>query len=153
MKRFLTPFFLATLLALLAGCSSSSNNSTTAGMKIELTSLTRTSDGSVRVAWRVANPNVISYLVSQASHRIFLNGVLVGTVNDREPLAVMPQTHTDRTSSMASAGPAADSALAAAATAGSAAYRVESAIVVQLYGDMIDKSNLTTTGTVPVATK
>src|SRR5258708_3929138 len=75
MKKFLTPFFLVASLALLAGCSS--NNSTTAGMKIELTGLARASDGSTRVSWRVVNPNVISYLVSQASHRIYLNGVLI----------------------------------------------------------------------------
>ena len=153
MKKFLTPFFLVTLLALVAGCNSSRNNNTTAGVKIELTGLARASDGSTRVSWRVANPNVISYLVSQATHRIYLNGVLVGTVKDREPLAVTAQAHTDVTSAMTSAGPAGDSALAAAASAGSAAYRVESAIVVQLYGEMIDKSDLTATGTVPVTAK
>lgn len=153
MKKFLTPFFLVTLLALLAGCSSISNNSTTAGVKIELTGLVRAGDGTARVSWRVANPNVISYILSQASHRIYLNGVLIGTVHYREPVAVLPQAHTDVTSTMTSAGPAADSALAAAVTAGSAAYRVESAIVVQLYGEMIDKSNLTATGTVPVTAK
>ena len=153
MKKFLTPFFLVTLLALVAGCSSSRNNSTTAGVKIELTGVVRASDGSTRVSWRVANPNVISYLLSQATHQIYLNGVLVGTVKDREPLAVMPQAHTDRTSPMASAGPAGDSALAAAATTGSAAYRVESSLVIQLYGEMVDKSDLTATGTVPVTAK
>lgn len=152
MKKFLTPLFLVTLLALFAGCSSTSNN-TTAGVKIELTGVARASDGRTRVSWRVANPNVISYLVSQATHRVYLNGVLIGTVHDREPFAVMPQAHTDRTSPLASAGPAGDSALATAAAAGSAAYRVESAIVVQLYGEMIDKSNLTATGTVPVTAK
>ncbi len=151
MKKFLTPFFLVTLLALLAGCSS--NNTITAGLKIELMGLARASDGSTRVSWRMVNPNVISYLMSEASHRIYLNGVLIGTVNDREPLAVMPQTHTDRTSPLASAGPAGDSALAAAATAGSAPYRVESTIVIQLYGEMIDKSKLMAVGTVPVTAK
>lgn len=152
MKKFLTPLFLIASLALLAGCSSSNNN-TTAGVKIELTGVARASDGSTRVSWRVANPNVISYLVSQSTHRIYLNGVLIGTVLDREPVAVMPQAHTDVTSLLTSAGPAADAALAAAATTGSAAYRVESAIVIQLYGEMIDKSSLTATGTVPVTAK
>ncbi len=151
MKKFLTPLFLATLLALLAGCSS--NNSTTAGVKIELTGLVRASDGSTRASWRVVNPNVISYLVSQASHRIYLKDVLIGTVDDRDPLAVMPQAHTDRTSPLASAGPAADNALAAAVTNGSSTYRLESTIVVQLYGEMTDKTNLTATGTVPVTAK
>lgn len=152
MKKFLTPLFLIASLALLAGCSSSNNN-TTAGVKIELTGVARASDGSTRVSWRVANPNVISYLVSQSTHRIYLNGVLIGTVLDREPVAVMPQAHTDVTSLLTSAGPAADAALAATATTGSAAYRVESAIVIQLYGEMIDKSSLTATGTVPVTAK
>ncbi|SDR86918.1 hypothetical protein [Opitutus sp. GAS368] len=151
MKKFLAPFFLVASLALLAGCSSSNN--ITAGVKIGLTGLARASDGSTRVSWRVINPNVISYLVSQTTHRIYLNGVLIGTVIDREPLAVLPQAHSERTSPLASAGPAADSALAAAATAGSGAYRVESTIVVQLYGETTDKSNLTATGTVPVTAK
>ena len=152
MKKFLTPLFLIAALALLAGCSSSDTN-TTAGVKIELTKVARAGDGSVQVSWRVANPNVISYLLSEANHRIYLNGVLVGTVKDREPVAITPQAHTDVTSPLISAGPAGDSALAAAATAGSAAYRVESAIVVQLYGETVDKSSLTSTGTVPVTAK
>ena len=48
MKKFLTPLFLITLLTLLAGCSSSNN--TTAGVRIELTSLARASDGRTRVS-------------------------------------------------------------------------------------------------------
>lgn len=151
MKKFLTPLFLLAALTLLAGCSS--NNNTTAGIKIELTGVARASDGSTRVSWRVTNPNVVAYLVSQSTHRIYLNGVLVGTVLDREAVAVTAQAHTDVTSPMTSAGPGGDAAVAAAATTGSATYRLESAIVVQLYGEILDKSNLTATGTVPVTAK
>jgi len=151
MKKFLTPLFLVAALALLAGCSSTNN--TTAGVKIELTGVARASDGSTRVTWRVANPNVISYLVSQANHRIYLNGVLIGTVNDREPVAVLPQAHTDVTSVMASAGPAGRQR--ARGGGGGRIRRLPRGVShrVQLYGEMIDKSNLTADGTVPVTMK
>ena len=152
MKKFLTPFFLIVMLAaLVAGCSS--NNSTTAGLKVELTGLTRAGDGGTRVAWRVVNPNVISYIVAQVRLRVYVDGVLIGTVTERDPLAVPAQSHADRASPLVSAGSDAERKLAAASAAGAGAYRLESAVLVQLYGDITDKSNLIATGTVPVTTK
>jgi hypothetical protein len=153
MKKFLAPVLLITLFAALAAGCSSSNSSTTAGLKIELTGIVRAGDGSTQVSWRVTNPNVVSYLMAQASHRIYLNGVLVGTVNDHDPLAVPAQNHADRVSPLVSAGPAADRTLVAAVAAGSAPYRVESAILVQLYGDITDKGDLVAAGTVPVSAR
>lgn len=151
MKKFLTPFFLVTLFAALAsGCSS---NSVMVGLKVELTSIVHPSAGAPQVSWRVVNPNVVSYLVAQANHRIFLNGVLVGTINDREAVAVPAQSNANRVSPLVSGGPAAERTLAAAATAGSAAYRLESVVTIRLYGDSMDKSSLSSAGMVPVTTK
>ena len=152
MKKFLTPFFLAALFATLAGCSSNTSNTTT-GVKLELTGLARATDGSTQVAWRVVNPNIISYLLAEASHRIYLDGVLIGTVNDRDPVAIPAQAHVDLTSRLTVAGLAAERTLAAAAAAGSGAYRVESTILMRLYGDITDKSSLSAAGKVPVTAK
>ncbi len=153
MPKFLTPLFLAAVLAALAGCGSSTNSTTTAGLKLELTGLARAADGSTRVAWRVVNPNVVSYLLAEASHRVYLDGVLIGTVNDREPVAILAQAHVDLTSPLTVAGPAAERTLTAAATTGSGAYRLESVILFRIYGDTTEKTNLSAAGQVPVTTK
>lgn len=151
MKKFPTPLFLIALAAaLLAGCSSS--NTAMVGLNVELAGITR--DGAnTHVAWRVVNPNIVSYLVAQANHRIYLDGVLVGTVIDRDALAVPAQNKADRISPLTLAGPAAERAVAAAAAAGSAAYRLESMVTIRLYGETTDRSELRATGNVPVTAK
>lgn len=152
MKKFLTPLLLVPLLALLGtGCSSS--NTITAGLKVELTALARAGDGTARADWRVVNPNVVSYLLAQSTHRVYLDGVLVGTITDKDAMALPAHNHSARSTTLASAGPAADRTLAAAAAAGSAAYRVESTVIIRLYGDSTERSSLSATGTVPVTTK
>ncbi len=152
MKKFLTPFFLVSLLALLGtGCSSS--NTITAGLKVELTALARAGDGTTRADWRVVNPNVVSYLLAQSTHRVYLDGVLVGTITDKDAMALPAHNHSARSTTLASAGPAADRTLAAAAAAGSAAYRVESTVIIRLYGDSTERTSLSATGTLPVTTK
>jgi LEA14-like dessication related protein len=103
------------------------------------------------VTWRVVNPNIVPYLLAQATHRIYLDGVLVGSVNDREPIAIPAQTNQERTMPLVLAGAGADRALAAALKAGSAAYRVETNVLVRLYGDTTEKGDLQGAGTVPVA--
>ena len=123
------------------------------GLNIELAGITRTADGKAEAAWRVVNPNVVSYLVAQANHRIYLDGALVGTVNDREALAVPAQSRADRTSALVITGAAAERALAAATATGSAAYRIESTVTIRLYGETTDRSELRAAGTVPVRTK
>lgn len=152
MKKFLTPLLLVPLLALLGtGCSSS--NTITAGLKVELTALARAGDGTTRADWRVVNPNVVSYLLAQSTHRVYLDGVLVGTITDKDAMALPAHNHSARSTTLASAGPAADRTLAAATAAGSAAYRVESTVIIRLYGDSTERTSLSATGTVPVMTK
>jgi hypothetical protein len=152
MKKFLTPFFLVSLLALLGtGCSSS--NTITAGLRAELTGLAHDGDGTTRADWRMVNPNVVSYLLAQSSHRVYLDGVLIGTITDKDAMALPAKNHSARSTTLKSAGAAAERAVAAAATAKSASYRIESDIIIRLYGDSTERSSLSSTGTVPVTTK
>lgn len=148
MKKFLTPFFLLALAALFtAGCGGP--NTTMVGLQVELAGISRESAGT-QVTWRVVNPNIVPYLIAQANHRIYLDGVLVGTISDRDALAIPAQSRPERTSLLVSAGPAAERALAAAATSGSAAYRLDSVVTIRLFGDTTDKSDLRGAGTVTV---
>ena len=152
MKKFLTPFFLVSLLALLGtGCNSS--KTITAGLKVELTAITRAGDGTTQADWRVVNPNVVSYLLAQSTHRVYLDGVLVGTIKDKDAMALPANNHSARSTALATAGPAAERTLAAAAAAKSASYRVESDIIIRLYGDSTERSSLSAAGTVPVTAK
>jgi hypothetical protein len=79
--------------------------------------------------------------------------VLIGTITDKDALAVPAQSKPERTSTLTIAGPAAERALAAAVAAGSAAYRLESVVTIRLYGESTDKSDLRFSGTVPVTGK
>ena len=91
--------------------------------------------------------------MAQSSHKVQLNGVVVGTANDKEPLAVPAQSRVDRTSPLVLAGTSAEHALASAVAAGTASYQVESSILIRLYGETTDKSTLKASGTLPVTAK
>ena len=152
MKLFPTPLcVLFVFAAFLAGCGGP--NTTTVGLKVELSRVAHGGNGRTEVSWRLVNPNIVPYLLARATHKIYLDGVLVGTVDDREALAVPAQSNQDRTSPLTSAGAGAEAALANAARNGSAAYRVESVVVVRLFGETTEKTDLRATGTVPVAGK
>lgn len=151
MNKFLAPLYGAALFTLFAaGCSS---NTVMVGLNTELTGIVRAGDGPTQVSWRVVNPNIVSYLVAEADHRIYLDGTLVGSTKDREPLALPAQSKVDRTSTLVPAGATAERTLTAALKAGSATYRLESTVTIRLYGEAKEKSTLTTSGTVPVAAK
>jgi hypothetical protein len=96
---------------------------------------------------------VVSYLVAQSNHRVYLDGVLVGTITDKDAMALPAHNHSARSTILKSDGAAAERAVAAAATAKSAAYRIESDVTIRLYGDSTERSSLSSSGTVPVATK
>ncbi len=152
MKKFFTPLFLVTLCAaFLTGCGNYS--ATVAGLQIELTGIERAAGGTTQVTWRLVNPNVISYLVAESSHRIYLDGVLAGTITDKEAMALPVRSKPDRSSILTPAGPAAERALAAAVAAGSGSYRVESSILIRLYGETTEKTALAAAGKVTVTAK
>jgi len=152
MKKFLPPFLLA--LALIGGFTAcNSPESTTAGLKLELTSIERAGDGTVRVAWRVQNPNVFPYLLSKTASKLSLNGTLVATLTDDSPLGVPAQSRADRTAELKLANATATAVVDQAVAQGSAAYRVDSILTVLLLDEQTEKIRLTVSGTVPVTAK
>ena len=120
---------------------------------MEVVSLDRAADGSVSAAWRVANPNVVAYLISETSHKIYLDGILVGTIHDTEPLGVPASANADRTTPLKGGAAAGARALTEAIARGSAGYRVDSQITIRVYDEMLEKAVLTNSGTVAVTTK
>jgi len=149
MKLFLLRFLPALLLACgFTACSSP--ESITAGLKIELTGIERAGDGSVRVAWRVQNPNVFSYVLNKTTQKVTLNGTLVGTITDNSPLGVPAQSHAERTGLLSPVKPPAGTVLDQAVAQGSATYRLDSAVILLLLDEQIERIPLTGSGTVTV---
>jgi LEA14-like dessication related protein len=122
-------------------------------LKVALTRIERTSDNIVHATWRVDNPNVVSYLVAKGTHKILLNGALIGTIVQDQPLGVPAQSKFERGNVVTLVGPAADSILDQAIAQGSADYRVESTIMLLIIDEQFEKIRLTYTGTVPVTAK
>ncbi len=144
-------------LLLLAGlliCGFSACTSTSeiiaGGLKVELTRIERGGDGAVHVTWRVGNPNVVSYLLSKCSHKITLNGTVVGTVVEASPLGVPAQNQVERTGVLVTANPAARPVIDQAVAQGSATYRMDSDLFILIVDEKIEKAQLTGSGTVPV---
>jgi len=143
---------LACSILILAGCSSD-NRTLAVGLRVELTGITRSANGDTEVSWRLGNPNIVPYLLAETTHRIFLNGALVGEVKNREAIAVPAQSSIDGMVRLVPAGPAAVRVLNEALAAGSATYRTETELIIRLYGDETDKGKLIGTGTVRVTAK
>ena len=150
MKRILAPVFL--LAVLLCGCSSS-DNVVSVGLRIELNGVERAADGTVQVSWQVANPNVVPYLVSHTTLKVYLDGAYLGMANDEEPLGVAPSSHAGRTSRLSGGDAAAAQAVAAAGVKGSGNYRVDSVVVLRLYDEAVQRALFSNSGTVPVTAK
>ena len=137
----------------LAGCNSYNRDVISVGLSVELNGIKRAEDDTVSVAWNMVNPNVTSYLLSRVSNKIFLNGTLVGTTVDAEPMAVPARQSVGKVSKLTLAGPGAERLIAEAVVQGRAAYRVDSQLIILLYGDVTEKGALTHAGSVPVAGK
>ncbi len=148
------PFLLLAGL-LICGFSACSNVSEIiAGeLKVALAKIERTGNGTVQVTWVVENPNVVSYLISKGTHKIMLNGTLVGTIVQDTPLGVPANTRLERTGLLVPAGPAASPIINQAVSQGSAAYRVDSTVFLLILDDKFEKVHLTRSGTVAVGAK
>jgi hypothetical protein len=152
MKPPLTLFFRLTLfLFVAAGCSSS--NRIVVGLQVQLTAITCTADGGADVSWRLSNPNIVPYLLAETTHRITLNGVLLGTLRNKAPVAIPAQAIIEGTAHLVPEGPAAAQAIKAALAAGSASYHTETDLLIRLYGETTDKGTLVGSGTVTVTAK
>jgi len=115
MKKPPLLLLLAAGLLFLAGCSGFNRGVTSVGLSVELTGIERAADGNVAVTWGLVNPNVSPYLLARVSQKIFLNGTLVGTTLDTEPMAAPAQQTTSKVSRLTPAGPAGERLIAEAA--------------------------------------
>ena len=154
MKPFFTPLISLFLIGALAltGCSNTGRMLAT-GLEVELTSIERESDGSVAVSWQFKNTNIVPYMLSQVTHKIQLNGTVLGTISDKEALALPANNRAGRTSKLAGVDANASRVLTEAIAAGSANYRLDSQITVLIYDDNDEKSALGNSGTVKVTAK
>ena len=153
MKILLAPFaLLLGVLLLLSSCNNTGTIVVT-GLRLEISSIERTSEGAATVTWRLVNPNIAPYLLTRVAQKIYLNNTLVGTTLDKEPMAIPAQNNASRSSKLMLAGPAADRFLAEAAGQGPGAYRVEATLFIQLYGEMIERGDISGAGSVKVSGK
>ncbi len=142
-------FLLALCAGALTGCNS---RATSAGLKPEVAAIERSGEATM-VTWRLMNPNVVPYLLATITNRIYLNGILVGTTGEKQPVAIPAGTQIERVTPLTIAGPAAERALADVAPGSSANYRVETQIIIQIYGDTQEKGSLENSGTLKVTKK
>ena len=143
MRKLVVPLLLAVgLLALLAGCSSPPLT----GFTIELQKIEKASDGTLLATARLVNPNVVAYNVDSSTHSLYLDGKLAGTLSTSGAEGVPAQGSVMTTAKFATAP-------GFVLTAGKASYRLESVLVMRLYGDSTEKQKLTSTGTVEIVTK
>ncbi len=153
MKRLLTPVLLLALFALLsAGCNNPAKL-IAVGLKIEISRIERTSDGAVLVSWHVENSNVVAYLVSHASHKVYLNGVYLGVAKEDEPMAIPATSSAGRTTRLTDGSADAARTVTEALASGSGSYRIDSNFVFRIYDETVQKSELVNSGTVPVTAK
>lgn len=152
MKRRFSPLVLLALLAVFTACSNVSKIIAT-GLEVEITGIERTSDNTAEVSWQLKNPNVVSYLLARVTLKIQLNGVPLGTIDHTAHLALPATTNAGQTSTLTGLNGAAARVLSDAVAAGSANYHVESEIVILIYDDDTEKSNLANSGTVSVKAK
>jgi hypothetical protein len=153
MKHLLTPLLLLALtLGGLSGCSSMTET-IASGLRIEVTQVQRDSGGNVLVSWRVQNPNVVAYLFTKSSHKLSLDGTVVGTFEDTVRLGLPAFNHADRTATLVATGAAAAQVIEQALARNSAGYRIDSTLWVLIVDEQIERIPLNGTGTVPVSTK
>lgn len=152
MKRCLIPVVLLALLAGFTACANSSRIIAT-GLAIEISSIERTSETSAEVSWHVKNTNIVSYLISRVNHKIQLNGIPLGAVDEKDPLAVPPSSNSGRKSTLTGLNAAANQALIDAARTGTASYRVDSQLTILIYDDNTEKSAVSNSGTTAVTSR
>lgn len=135
-----------TLLALCAAVAlvvsfAACNSTMPVSLGVELASLDPVA-GQATI--RYTNPSVVSYNVERSSHRVFLDGKFVGTVELKAPLGIPRQR-----GNLEQSGTFVPEKGASVAS-GSANYRLESALTLVLYGDNLQTTKLSGSGTVVV---
>lgn len=134
-----------TLLALCAAVAlvasfSACSSQIPVGLGIELTSLDAKA-GKATV--RYLNPSVVAYNVEHSTHRVFLDGKLAGTIELKAPLGIPQQRNLEQSGTfVAEKG--------VNVVSGAANYRLESTLFLVLYGDNLQTSKISGSGTVVV---
>lgn len=148
MKKFFAVFGVALLLTLFSGCGSTKPG--LLGLKAELLTIELDGQGGAVASWQVANPNVVSYIVSESRHKIYVGGRYVGTAITKKATGVPPRANIPQAEPIALEK---DAAGFLATAGGTASYRVDSDLTIQLYGEIFEHHHSTAAGTVQVVRK
>lgn len=149
MKKLLAPVFVLLAVLLLGGCTSQIRIST-AGVGISATKLERLGNGDLRVTWTLRNPNIVAYVFTRSTHKLWLDGTEVGTVTSTARVGLPSLNQVEAGGILTPANPAARAAIERAAEAGSAGYRMESVFWLLVLDDKTEKVALSSSGTVAV---
>ena len=152
MKKWLTPLFALVALFTFAGCQST-GDIMAIGLGVDVTKIERTADGTFEVTWQLKNPNVAAYLLDHSTHKLFLDGTLVGTLAQEGRIAVPMQSFAVHTDKLVLGPSPAAAKLAQVLAQGSANYRLESTAWMLVVDEQIEKTLLTGSGTAPVTAK
>ncbi len=151
MKKWLTPLFVLVAL-FIAGCQNT-GDIMSVGLSVDATKIERTADGTFEVTWRLKNPNVATYLMDHSTHKLFIDGTLVGTINQEGRIAIPRDSFAEHTDKLILGPSPAAAKLAQVLAQGSANYRLETLAWMLVVDEQIEKSILTGAGTVPVTAK
>jgi hypothetical protein len=149
MKKLLAPVFVLLAVLLLGGCTSQIRIST-AGVGISATRLERLDNGDLRVTWTLRNPNIVAYVFTRSTHKLWLDGTEVGTLTSTARVGLPSLNQVEAGGILTPANPAAPAAIERAAEAGSAGYRMESVFWLLVLDDKTEKVALSSSGTVAV---
>lgn len=141
MKNLIFPLFL--LVATLAVSSGCSSPPPMAGMRLELTAVERTSDGRTVATVLISNPNLVAYNLVRVSHRIQFGSGATGTLDITQPTGVPAQNSAVQTGTL-------ELDRGAALSAGTDTYRMDSRVVLRLYGERTDNTKISSSGQVVV---
>lgn len=111
------------------------------GLGVELAAL---DSAAGKATIRYSNPSVVAYNIDHSSHRVFIDGRFVGTVELKAPLGIPQQRNGIEQSG--TFVPEKGAGIAA----GAANYRLESTLTLVLYGENLQTSKLTGSGMVVV---
>lgn len=139
MKKYLLALFALPLAALLTSCG----NSIKVNVGIELVSINRGQSGQGTAVVRFVNPTVVAYNFAQSTHQVWLDGKPAGVIEITAPLGLPAERSIEQEGKFT-----ADKG--ATLSPGNASYRIESRVLVTLWGDSTQNEKFGGTGTVVV---
>jgi hypothetical protein len=153
MKRLPLPLLLLAALAAFGGGCQNVGELVVSGLHVELKTIQRHGTGATTADITLVNPNVVSYLIAGINAKVYLNGTFVGTLAQDVPLGLPKQSQLDQTATLKPAGAAAEQVLDEAAHHGTASYRLDTMLDIQVVGTKHERGEVTQSGTVAVTNK